>query len=97
MSVYTVNDWKKDGELSPRLFQEVDREVYSDMYCVLPPYQLEEATQKILERQLGVKFIQAFCVGEEYSQDDDGNYLYKSFGKTADEKCFYLGLRRSEY
>lgn len=97
MSIYTMKDWNKDGELTPQLFQEVEHEIYSDMYCVLPPYTLEEVTKEILESQLGIKFIQTFCVGEEYDQDDDGNYLYKSFGKTADGKCFYLGLRRSEY
>ncbi|MCD5424415.1 hypothetical protein [Limosilactobacillus fermentum] len=96
MKVYTVKDWNKDGELTPQLFQEVEHEIYSDMYCVLPPYPLEEVTQEILEHQLGLKFIQTFCVGEEYSQDDDGYYLYKSFGKTRDGKCYYLGLRRSE-
>ena len=70
-NVYTIEDWKKDGELNPKLFQEVDHEIYSEMYEVLPPYPLEKATKKILENQLGIKFIQTFCVGEAYTTDDD--------------------------
>ena len=88
MSIYTMKDWNKDGELTPQLFQEVEHEIYSDMYCVLPPYTLEEVTKEILESQSGIKFIQTFCVGEEYDQDDDGNYLYKSFGKQQMENVF---------
>lgn len=98
-NVYTIKDWDNEptGELKPKLFQEVDHEVYSQMYEVLPPYPLEKVTRKILENQLGIKFIQTFCVGEAYDQDDDENYLYKSFGKAENGKCYYLGLRRSEY
>lgn len=97
--IYTMADWKKDGELNPQLFQEVEEEVYSDMYCVLPPLPLEEVTEKILENQLGVKFIQSFCTGEPYTTDDDDpeRYLYKSFAKTEENKFIYLGLRRAEY
>lgn len=97
--IYTMADWKKDGELNPQLFQEVEEEVYSDMYCVLPPLPLEEVTEKSLENQLGVKFIQSFCTGEAYTTDDDDpeRYLYKSFAKTEENKFIYLGLRRAEY
>lgn len=100
-NVYTVKDWNNEanGELNPKLFQEVEHEIYSEMYCVLPPLPLEKATKKILENQLGIKFIQSFCTGEAYTTDDDDpeRYLYKSFAKTEDGKCYYLGLRRSEY
>lgn len=98
-NVYTIEDWNNEanGELNPKLFQEVDNEVYSEMFEVLPPYPLEKATKKILENQLGIKFIQTFCMGEAYTTDDDENYLYKSFGKAEDGKCYYLGLRCSEY
>ena len=96
-NVYTMEDWKKDGELNPKLFQEVEEEVYSDMFEVLPPLPLEKVTQKILENQLGIKFIQTFCLGEAYTTDDEDNYLYESFGKAEDGKCYYLGLRRAEY
>lgn len=97
-NVYTIEDWDNEanGELNPQLFQEVDHEVYSQMYEVLPPYPLEKVTRKILENQLGIKFIQTFCLGEAYDKDDEENYLYKSFGKAEDGKCYYLGLRRSE-
>ena len=98
-NVYTIEDWNNEanGELKPKLFQEVDHEIYTQMYEVLPPYSLEKVTQKILESQLGIKFIQTFCMGEAYTTDDDENYLYKSFGKAKNGKCYYLGLRRSEY
>lgn len=96
-NVYTMEDWKKDGELNPKLFQEVDNEIYSEMFEVLPPYPLEKATKKILENQLGIKFIQTFCMGEAYTTDDEDNYLYESFGKAKNGKCYYLGLRRAEY
>lgn len=100
-NVYTIEDWDNEatGELKPKLFQEVDHEIYSQMYEVMPPYPLEKVTQKILENQLGIKFIQTFCMGEAYTTDDDDpeSYLYESFGKTKDGKCYYLGLRRSEY
>lgn len=98
-NVYTMKDWNNEatGELNPKLFQEVDHEIYSEMYEVLPPLPLEKATKKILENQLGIKFVQTFCMGEAYTTDDDDNYLYESFGKAEDGKCYYLGLRRSEY
>ena len=100
-NVYTMEDWDNEanGELNPKLFQEFDHEIYSEMYCVLPPLPLEKATKKILENQLGIKFIQTFCVGEAYTTDDDDpeRYLYESFGKAEDGKCYYLGLRRAEY
>ena len=100
-NVYSIEDWDNEanGELNPKLFQEVDHEIYSQMYEVLPPYPLEKVTQKILENQLGIKFVQTFCMGEAYTTDDDDpeSYLYKSFGKTKDGKCYYLGLRRAEY
>ena len=98
-NVYTMKDWNNEatGELKPKLFQEVDHEIYSEMYYVLPPLPLEKATKKILENQLGIKFIQTFCMGEAYTTDDDDNYLYESFGKAKNGKCYYLGLRRSEY
>lgn len=97
--IYTMQDWKRDVELSPQLFQKVEHDIYSDMYCVLPPLPLEQVTEKILEKQLGVKFIQSFCVGEAYTTDDDDpeSYLYKSFAKTVNDKCIYLGLRHAEY
>lgn len=31
MSIYTMKNWNKDGELTPQLFQEVEHEIYSDM------------------------------------------------------------------
>ena len=50
--IYTMADWKKDGELNPQLFQEVEEEVYSDMYCVLPPLPLEEVTKEIFRESI---------------------------------------------
>ena len=66
------------------------------MFNTLPPYKLESVTQRILENQLGIKFVDTFCMGEAYDMDDDDNELYMAFGKTADNKCYYLGLRRAE-
>ena len=98
-NVYTIEDWNNEatGELNPKLFQEVDHEIYSQMYEVLPPYPLKEEVEKKLENQLGIKLVQTFCMGEAYTTDDEDNYLYKSFAKTKDNTCIYLGLQRAEY
>ena len=95
-NVYTTKDWDHDGELNPQLFQEVEHPIYTEMFNILPPYKLESVTQRILENQLGIKFVDTFCMGEAYDRDDDGNELYMAFGKANDGKCYYLGLRRAE-
>ena len=98
-NVYTVKDWNNEatGELKPKLFQEVDHEIYSQMYEVLPPYPLKKEVEKKLETKLNTSFIQSFCMGEAYTTDNEDNYLYKSFAKTKDNTCIYLGLQRAEY
>lgn len=95
-NVYTTTDWDNDGELNPQLFQEVEHSIYIEMFNTLPPYQLDHVTQQILEKQLGVKFVDTFCMGEAYDMDDEDNELYMAFGKTTDGKCYYLGLRKAE-
>ena len=95
-NVYTTKDWDRDGELNPQLFQEVEHSIYTEMFNTLPPYKLESATQQILENQLGIKFVDTFCMGEAYDMDDEDNELYMAFGKANDGKCYYLGLRRAE-
>ena len=95
-NVYTTNDWDRDGDLNPQLFQEVEHSIYIEMFNTLPPYTLDHVTQQILENQLGVKFVDTFCMGEAYDTDDEDNELYMSFGKTNDGKCYYLGLRKAE-
>ena len=95
-TVYTIKDWNRDGELKPQLFQEVEQSIYTEMFNTLPPYTLEYVTQQILENQLNIKFVDTFCMGEAYTMDDDDNELYMTFGKVANGKCYYLGLRRAE-
>lgn len=96
MEVYTMEDWKKDQTLNPQPGQQVAPNVYSDMYCVLPPLSLDAAAKTEWMRRLGIKFFQTFCAGEEYKQDDNGKGLYHTFGKTSDGRCFYLGLCKAE-
>ena len=65
-NVYTTKDWDRDGELNPQLFQEVEHSIYTEMFNILPPYTLDHVTQQILENQLGIKFVDTFCMGEAY-------------------------------
>lgn len=95
-NVYTTKDWERDGELNPQLFQEVEYSIYTEMFNTLPPYTLDHVTQRILENQLDIKFVDTFCMGEAYDMDDEDNELYMAFGKTVNGKCYYLGLRRAE-
>lgn len=98
-NVYTVKDWDNEatGELNPKQFQQVDNEIYSQMYEVLPPLPLKKEVEKKLENKLNTSFVQSFCMGEAYTTDNQDNYLYESFAKTKDNTCIYLGLQRAEY
>lgn len=79
MKKYTMKDWQADGSLKAMKFQEVDEEIYNDMYCCMPP----------------INYCGSyFQVGEPYGHviDEDGKVrrTYSTFCKIFG-RCFFLG------
>lgn len=86
--IYTREQWRKDRSFAAAIGQEVDEEVYEEMYNCLPPLRLPNAdTTK--------GFSAGFRVGEPYThrqskQTGEFTAFYAAFGKR-DGKYYYLG------
>ncbi len=92
MKKYTREDWSIDGNFSAEIGQEIEEEIYWQMYDCLPPFSLTGGTP--LNRKLGI--VAGFRVGEPYIHDEYCNgkeygAFYSAFGKTADGKFYFLG------
>lgn len=82
MEKYTKEDWHRDRNFNAQPGQEVDEEIYDEMFDVMPP-----ARMPMREETAGYV---GFCVGEPASTDEDGNLTFSTFGKR-EGKYYYLG------
>lgn len=79
MKKYTREDWQRDREFKAVAGQEIDEEIYNEMFNVLPPLRLPSGAK-----------MAGFRVSEPYTHRD-GKPLYMAFGNSGG-KYFYLGL-----
>ncbi len=82
MSIYTREDWTRDRNFSAKPGQEIEEDIYEDMFDALPPYGLP--------RRPETAGYTGFCMGEPANTDKDGHLTYLAFGKLRG-KCYYLG------
>ena len=85
MEIYTREQWNKNRSFAAKVGQEVEEDIYWDMYDCLPPLRLP--------RECG--YASGFRVGEPYIHEQSaktGEWLahYAAFGKNGD-KYYFLG------
>lgn len=98
-TVYTMEQWKQDGDFKAQAGQEVSEEVYNEMLNAVPPESLprSKARQALSVYKIPVHY--GFLMGEPTSSDKDGA-LYRAFGMNdygrsvnhKEPRYFYLGL-----
>lgn len=81
MTVYTRENWAADRSFNAAPGQEIEAEIYEEMFNVMPPMRLIDAQG----------CAAGFRVGEPYTHRD-GKPLYMAFGKRGG-KYYYLGLQ----
>ena len=85
MEIYTREQWEKDRNFSAKVGQEVEEEIYWEMFELMPPLRLP--------RECG--YLSGFRMGEPYIHEQSkktGEFLghYAAFGKK-DGKYYFLG------
>lgn len=80
MKKYTREDWQRDRDFKAVAGQEIDEEIYNEMFNVLPPLRLPHNEY----------CAAGFRVSEPYTHRD-GKPLYMAFGNRGG-KYYYLGL-----
>lgn len=82
--LYTMEQWHHDRIFSARPGQEIEPEIYEQMFNCMPPLRLpaDLAREKAVDA--------GFLMSEPHSCDKAGN-LYLAFGRSAG-RCYYLGL-----
>ena len=84
-SVYTREDWHRDREFNPVPGQEIEGEIYEDMYDCMMPYRLP-----CCKRTQG--YDAGFLMGEpNTSEIGTGRQLYIALGKSGN-RYYYIGL-----
>ena len=81
MTVYTMQDWSKDGTFKAAAGQEIEAEIYEQMFDVMPIQRLKDAQG----------CTAGFRTTEPYTHIN-GKAVYMAFGKR-DGKYYYLGLQ----
>lgn len=102
-TVYTMEEWAKDGEFNAKAGQEISEEIYNKMLNCIPskPLPQKKARQALRVYNIPVHF--GFLMGEPHSCDKEGNQLYlafggNDFGRSVNHKephYYYLGLSRT--
>jgi len=90
MKKYTMKDWEKDNIFNANPGQEVDYEIYEEMYNVLPPMHLATSNRDKAKENYGLNIVSGFLVSEPYGYNEHGS-TYSAFGKTEDNKYYFLG------
>ena len=85
MNVYTKEQWTNDRTFSAEVGQEIEEDIYWEMYDVLPPLRLPKESG----------YLSGFRVSEPHSHEKSkktGEYLghYAAFGKKGG-KYYFLG------
>ena len=95
MDKYTREDWQRDQSFKAVPGQEIEKEIYEDMFNVLPPLRLPR--NKVMEalETMNLHISAGFMMGEPHSHSKNGA-LFMAFGKTypdeSGERYYYLGL-----
>lgn len=82
MNIYTREQWAADRNFNAATGQEIEAEIYEEMFNVMPPLRLVDAQG----------CTAGFRVSEPYTHRG-GKPLYRAFGKR-DGKYYYLGLQQ---
>lgn len=83
MEIYTREDWHRDRSFGAVAGQEVEEEIYEEMFDLLPPLSLPV-------RRETVGYDEGFCVSEPHSTDEKGRETYSAFAKK-NGHCYFLG------
>ena len=84
--MYTRADWERDRSFSAAPGQEIDPEIYDEMYDALPPYSLPRCLK------LNCLIQSGFMLGEAYDFDPETKKLrYMTFTRR-NGHCYYEGL-----
>lgn len=83
--VYTMRDWRRDGDFKARSGQQITEEIYRWFLNVLPPRDIPPETLAAYGCAYG------FLCGEEACYGPGGAY-YSAFGRKSDGTYWYLGL-----
>lgn len=81
MTVYTSENWAADRSFKAAAGQEISKEIYEEMFNVMPVQRLKEAHG----------CTAGFRTTEPYTHIN-GKAVYMAFGKK-DGKYYYLGLQ----
>ena len=95
MSIYTMDDWRRDGTFKAEPGQEVTAEVYEEMRNVIEPKTLPAETAARALEVYRVPVHAGFLMGEPHSTDETGRELYLAFGSNNyghGTHYFYIGL-----
>lgn len=98
-TVYTAHRWEDDGELKAEPGQEIDEQIYNDMFNVLPPLPLPRAATAETWKRYRIPIHGGFMMGEPITSDSEKGLQYMAFGFNGfghGEKYFYLGLYPEE-
>lgn len=88
--MYTRADWERDRNLNAAAGQEIDPEIYEEMFNVLPPLRLPRNNRRVLDYDCG------FLCSEPHTSDPiKAEMLYMAFGKR-EGRCYYIGLIPSD-
>ena len=83
MSIYTHSDWVRDKNFSAQPGQEIDEEIYWEMYDVMPIYSMPR-------RRDTAGYDGGFMVSEPHSTDEKGEFKYSTFAQK-NGRFFFLG------
>lgn len=95
MGIYTREQWAADAGFKARPGQEIEPEIYDDMFNVVPPKDIPRKELHRLTEAAGLGSMEgAFLMGEANTGDAEGHTLYLAFGRQG-SRCFFLGLARA--
>ena len=94
MSVYTMDQWKKDRSFKAAPGQEISADVYEEFLTAVPPEDLPAAKAREALQEYRIPVHKGFLYGEPTTSSPEG-LLYRAFGSNDyGHGCryYYLGL-----
>jgi hypothetical protein len=93
-TVYTMEQWDKDGTIAAEVMQEIEEDIYNQMLNAMPPIYLQPM---MFFGSQGLAMIkQCIAMGEAYTHEYDRQgrlcAYFMAFG-VCNGKYYYLGLR----
>ena len=95
MDIYSMEQWKQDGNFKAEPGQEITEAVYDEMLNCMPPRSLPQNKARQVLREYDLPIHAGFLMGEPYSTGKHGETYYLSFGMNDYGKgkhFYYLGL-----